>query len=87
MSNIIEEAMSYTKDKILKNKRETQVRFWLNTNTGDSDYCVEIGYERRGAWSFDIWDADEHNIVGEMTSEKWPFFVILQEEDTEEETI
>ena len=85
MSSIIEEAMTYTKEKILRENRETVVRFWLNTKTRVSyflDIYYEAGYD---AWSFAIFN-ENHESTGEIMSEKWPCLQILLDQDVEEET-
>ena len=85
MSSIIEEAMTYTKDKVLKENRETAVRFWLNTKTRVS-YILDIHYDAGfGAWNFSIHNENDES-TGEIISEKWPCLQILLDEDVEEET-
>jgi len=87
MSSIAEEAMTYTKNKVLKENRETLVRFWLNTNTSLS-YYVDIYYDSGlKAWNFSICVVGElDKIIGEIVSEKWPCLQILQDENVEEES-
>lgn len=88
MSNSIYEAMTYTKDKKLKEKRDTIVQFWLNTKTGDDIYTIGIHYDDGiEAWCFFIENVVyvPPKSVGQIVSEKWPSIKILQ--DVEEETL
>jgi uncharacterized FlaG/YvyC family protein len=87
MSKLIEEAMSYTKEKLLKENRETVVQFWLNTNT-PTNYCVDLNYDRGfGAWLLTIVDADAKKPVGEIVSDKWMLMQLLMDEDAEVDAI
>ena len=84
MSSIVEEAMTYTRDKMSEN-RETVVRFWLNTNTLRS-YYLDIYYDSgMKAWAFHI-STDSDESTAEIVSEKWPCLQILEDEDVEEES-
>lgn len=77
--------MTYTRDKVLKENRETMVRFWLNTGTRIG-YYIEIHYDAGlKAWGFSI-DSEDKGGLGEIVSEKWPFLQILLDEDVEAET-
>jgi hypothetical protein len=83
MSKIIEEAMIYTKEKRLKDNRETVVQFLLSTNT-PTNYYVELFYDLGdGAWHLGIEDADAKKPVGEIVSEKLPLIQMLMDEDAE----
>jgi len=85
MSDIIQEAMDYTKDKALK-KRETRIIYWLNTNVGEDWYTIEIHYDPSyKAWYISICDDGEP--IGEIVSDTWPLLQILLDEDIEPETI
>lgn len=86
MTKTIDEAMIYTRDKVLTELRETVVRFWLNTNTPES-YYVEIHYDSGlKAWSFRI-SSETEETVGEIVSDKWPSLQILRDEDVERENV
>lgn len=85
MSEMIEEAMNFTKDKMQK-KRETEIMFWLNTNTANS-YRILLNYEPSvKAWNICV-DDEMGRRVAEITSQRWRFLQILQDEDVETETI
>jgi len=85
MSDIIQEAMEYTKEKALK-KRETQIIYWLNTKVGEDWYTVKIHYDPSyKAWNVTICDQGEP--IGEIVSDTWPFLQLLFEEDVEPEAI
>ncbi len=85
MTETIDEAMIFTKNKVLKENRETEVRLWLNTDTPDS-YILEIhydpGYE---AWYISLsYDGES---VGEIISDKWRSMRILPDENVETENV
>ena len=84
ISKAIEEAMIYARNKAMEEHRETEVRYWLKTNTPFS-YFVSIHYDSGlKAWGFFIQVASETDeIVGEIVSDKWPSLHILQDEDVE----
>jgi len=85
MSDIIQEAMDYTKDKALK-ERETEVIYWLNTNVGEDWYRIRIHYEPGfKGWYISIYDHDDP--IGEIVSDTWPLLQITLDEDIEPETI
>jgi len=84
MSDLIQEAMEYTKDKTLK-ERETEIVYWLNTNTAN-DYTIKIWYEHnQKAWGISIEDRGEP--IGEIVSDKWRLLQLLLDKDTELETM
>jgi len=86
ISNLIEEAMTYTKEKLLEENREIEVKFWLNTKTSES-YHLAIHYDLgMEAWHFYL-DSDSHESVGEVINEKWPCLQILLDKDVEEEPL
>lgn len=87
MSNIIEEAMTYTKDKISKENRETVVRFLLNTGVLEESYYLQIHYDLgMKAWFFGISTGNDEP-TAEIISEKCPSLQILLDEDAEEENL
>jgi len=86
MSEIIWEAMVYTKEKWVKNNRETAVQFWLNTNTS-TDYYISLNYEPTGAWLLTIVDAGTNKLVGNIVSEKLLLMQFLMDEDAEVDAI
>ncbi len=84
MSDIIQEAMEYTKEKTLK-KRETEIIYWLNTNVGEDWSRIRIFYEpSQKGWYIDIYD-DEDYCIGEIVSDTWPLCPIDADENTESE--
>lgn len=85
MSDLIQEAMEYTRDKTLKG-RETVIIYWLNTKVGDDSYKINISYEPSlKAWHVSIHDTEES--IGEIVSDKWTLLQILSDEDAESERI
>jgi len=86
MPESVWEAMTYTREKVSKENRETVVRFWLNTETHIS-YYVDIHFDPGlDAWSFFVHDQVSDS-VAEIICEKWPFLQILEDEDVEVETL
>jgi hypothetical protein len=87
MSKLIEEAMIYTKEKLLKENRETVVQLWLNTNTSNT-YYINLHYDCGSeAWLLTIEDADAKKPVGEIVSDKYPLMQLLIDEDAEVDAI
>lgn len=85
MSDLIHEAMEYTRDKALKG-RETEIVYWLNTGVGEDCYTIKIWYEHgTKAWGITIEDHGE--LIGEIVSDKWRLLQLLLDEDIEPETM
>lgn len=87
MSDIIQEAMNYTKNS--SRNRNTEIRFFLNTKENSHSYDLRIAYEPgMEGWSITIYRAEHtrrfpENYVGEVVSERWSICQTFRDEDYE----
>ena len=87
MSNVIQEAMNYTKKA--SKKRETEIRFALNAKEDSRSYDLHIGYEPgMEGWSITIYRTEHtrrfpEKYVGDVVSEKWSLCQTFKDEDYE----
>lgn len=85
MSDLIHEAIEYTRDKALKG-RKTKIVYWLNTGVSEDCYTIKIWYEHgTKAWGISIEDHGEP--IGKIVSDKWRLLQLLLDEDIEPETM
>ena len=87
MSDVIQEAMNYTK-KASKN-RDTEIQFALNAKENSRSYDLRIGYEPgMESWLITIYRIENtrrfpERYVGDVVSEKWSLRQTFEDEDYE----
>lgn len=87
MSNIIEEVMTFTKDKMSEENRETAVQLWLHTGDLEESYYLQIHYDLgMKGWFFGIFTGNNEP-TAEIINEKCPCLQIMSDEDADEENL